>query len=71
MIFEACRTVVERMSSSGAIAVFCAHMVTADEAITIVLAKQRLPLAQRKDYSHFAVVRTKLKWSGGAAERMV
>jgi NAD+ kinase len=42
-----------------------------DEAITIVTAKQRLPLAQRKDYSHFAVVRTKLKWSGGAAERAV
>jgi NAD+ kinase len=40
-----------------------------DEAIDIVIAKERLPLAQRKDYSHFAVVRSKLKWSGGAAER--
>jgi NAD+ kinase len=40
-----------------------------DEAINISLAKERVPLAQRRDYSHFAVVRTKLKWSGGAAER--
>jgi NAD+ kinase len=40
-----------------------------DEPINISIAKERLPLAQRKDYSHFAVVRTKLKWSGGAAER--
>jgi NAD+ kinase len=40
-----------------------------DEAINITIAKERLPLVQRKDYSHFAVVRTKLKWSGGAAER--
>jgi len=40
-----------------------------DQAINISIAKERLPLAQKKDYSHFAVVRTKLKWSGGAAER--
>ena len=40
-----------------------------DEAITIRVAKTRLPLAQKKNYSHFAVLRTKLKWSGGAAER--
>jgi NAD+ kinase len=40
-----------------------------DQAISISIAKERLPLAQKKDYSHFAVVRTKLKWSGGAAER--
>jgi NAD+ kinase len=40
-----------------------------DEAINISIAKERLPLALKKDYSHFAVVRTKLKWSGGAAER--
>ena len=31
--------------------------------------KQRLPLAQSSDYSHFAVVRTKLKWSGGVIEK--
>ncbi|HEY5227083.1 MAG TPA: NAD(+)/NADH kinase [Opitutaceae bacterium] len=40
-----------------------------DQAINIVIAKERLALAQKRDYSHFAVVRTKLKWSGGAAER--
>jgi len=40
-----------------------------DEAIHISISRIRLPLAQSKGYSHFAVVRTKLKWSGGAAER--
>jgi NAD+ kinase len=33
--------------------------------IEITISKQQLLLAQRLDYSHFAVVRTKLKWSGG------
>ena len=42
---------------------------TANEPIAISVARIRLPLAQQKNYSHFAVVRTKLKWSGGAAER--
>lgn len=42
---------------------------TADEPINISIAHVRLALAQQRDYSHFAVVRTKLKWSGGAAER--
>ena len=36
--------------------------------VEISISKLRLPLAQRLDYSHFAVVRTKLKWNGGAAE---
>ncbi len=40
-----------------------------DEEIMISIAGMRLPLAQQRGYSHFAVVRTKLKWSGGAAER--
>jgi NAD+ kinase len=40
-----------------------------DDAIGISIAGVRLPLAQQKNYSHFSVVRTKLKWSGGAAER--
>ena len=40
-----------------------------DDAIDISIAKCRLALAQRRDYSHFSVVRTKLKWSGGAVER--
>jgi len=39
-----------------------------DDAINISIAKLRLPLAQQRAYSHFAVVRTKLKWSGGAVE---
>ncbi len=37
--------------------------------ITISMARSRVPLAQRSDYSHFAVVRTKLKWSGGFVEK--
>jgi NAD+ kinase len=40
-----------------------------DESINISNSRVRLPLAQPKDYSHFAVLRTKLKWSGGAEER--
>lgn len=38
-------------------------------AVEISVAKRRLPLAQRGDYSHFAVVRTKLNWSGAFAEK--
>jgi len=37
--------------------------------IDISIAKVRLPLVQRRDYSHFSVVRTKLKWSGGLTEK--
>jgi len=33
--------------------------------IEITISDLKLPLAQRLDYSHFAVMRTKLKWSGG------
>jgi len=40
-----------------------------DTPIKISVAGVRLPLVQQNAYSHFAVVRTKLKWSGGAAER--
>ncbi|HWZ94699.1 MAG TPA: NAD(+)/NADH kinase [Opitutaceae bacterium] len=36
--------------------------------VEICLSKLKLPLAQRVDYSHFSVVRTKLKWSGGVTE---
>ncbi|OAM89608.1 NAD(+)/NADH kinase [Termitidicoccus mucosus] len=39
------------------------------EPISISLAPVRLPLAQSLDYSHFSVIRTKLRWSGGAANR--
>ena len=37
--------------------------------VEISVAQSRLPLAQRADYSHFSVVRTKLKWSGGFVEK--
>ena len=40
-----------------------------DAPVKISLARQRLPLAQRADYEHFSVVRTKLNWGGGFAER--
>ena len=42
--------------------------VAARTPVDIAIAKLRLPLVQRADYSHFAVVRTKLKWSGGFVE---
>jgi NAD+ kinase len=44
------------------------NVVTCGEnPIEISLSGLRLPLVQRRDYEHFSVVRTKLKWSGGAA----
>lgn len=36
--------------------------------IEITVSRLTVPLVQSAHYSHFAVVRTKLKWSGGAAE---
>ena len=41
--------------------------VSARSSVEISIAKLRLPLVQRPDYSHFSVVRTKLGWSGGFA----
>ena len=38
--------------------------VGVDSPIEITISSLRLPLAQRIDYSHFSVVREKLKWSG-------
>ncbi|MEY4940007.1 MAG: hypothetical protein RIQ93_1742, partial [Verrucomicrobiota bacterium] len=43
--------------------------VGARSPVEISIASLRLPLAQRSHYSHFSVVRTKLKWSGGFVER--
>ncbi len=43
--------------------------VSARSPVEISMAQLRLPLAQRADYSHFSVVRTKLKWSGGFVEK--
>lgn len=34
-------------------------------SFSLSVSKQRLRIAQKLDYSHFAVVRQKLKWSGG------
>ena len=36
--------------------------------VEISISKLKLSLVQRSDYSHFAVVRTKLKWNGGVAD---
>lgn len=35
-----------------------------DSPIDITVSRLKLPLAQSEDYSHFSVVRTKLKWGG-------
>lgn len=43
--------------------------VGASSPVEITVSRLRLPLAQRDNYSHFAVVRTKLKWSGGFVEK--
>lgn len=43
--------------------------VSARSPVDISIAKVRVPLAQRRDYSHFSVVRTKLKWSGGFVDK--
>ena len=43
--------------------------VSAESPVEIRMSPRRLPLVQRSGYSHFAVVRTKLKWSGGFVER--
>jgi NAD+ kinase len=46
------------------------NMKVSANAVEISVAKVRLPLAQRADYSHFAVVRTKLNWSGAFTEKL-
>lgn len=38
-------------------------------SIEVTIAKQRLGLVQRRDYSHFGVMRAKLKWSGGLTDK--
>jgi NAD+ kinase len=37
--------------------------------VDISISQLRLPLVQRTDYAHFAIMRTKLKWSGGFVEK--
>lgn len=41
----------------------------ANSPIEITISQQKLALVQLADYSHFAVLRTKLMWSGGVARR--
>jgi NAD+ kinase len=43
--------------------------VGASSPVEITASRLRLPLAQRDTYSHFSVVRAKLKWSGGFVEK--
>ena len=42
--------------------------VGARDTVEIAVAPERLRLIQRPDYSHFAIMRAKLKWSGSTAE---
>jgi len=44
-------------------------VVCAGSPVEISISAFKLPLAQHIDYSHFSVVRTKLKWSGGFVEK--
>jgi len=45
------------------------HVSCADTPVEITISPLRLPLAQRLDYEHFSVVRTKLHWSGAFVEK--
>jgi NAD+ kinase len=45
------------------------NSVVTGSAIEISLSSRQLALVQRRDYSHFTVMRTKLKWSGGLADK--
>jgi NAD+ kinase len=40
-----------------------------NEVVEVAISQLRLPLVQAENYSHFNVVRTKLRWSGGLVER--
>ncbi len=44
-------------------------VVTEGSPIEVSIAKRRLALVQRRDYSHFQVMRAKLKWSGGFSDK--
>lgn len=45
------------------------NSVVTEASIEISLAPRRLLLAQGRDYSHFSVMREKLKWSGGLTDK--
>ena len=40
-----------------------------NEIVEVSISKLRVQLVQAENYSHFTVVRTKLKWSGGLVDR--
>ena len=44
-------------------------VVTQGSPVEIAISGRTLSLAQRRDYSHFEVMRAKLKWSGGFMEK--
>jgi NAD+ kinase len=44
-------------------------VVTEGAPVEISIDSRTLSLAQRRDYSHYEVMRTKLKWSGGLLEK--
>ena len=44
-------------------------VVTEGAPVQISIDSRTLSLAQRRDYSHYEVMRTKLKWSGGLLEK--
>jgi NAD+ kinase len=45
------------------------QVVTRGSPVEVAISPERLGLVQRRQYSHFGVMRAKLKWSGGLAER--
>lgn len=45
------------------------NSVVTGSSIDITVAPRRLALAQPRSYSHFEVMRTKLKWSGGLTDK--
>lgn len=45
------------------------RVVTEGSPIEVTIADRQLALVQRPDYSHFGVMRTKLKWSGGLTDK--
>jgi len=44
-------------------------VVTDGKPVEVSIARSRIALVQGRDYSHFSVMRAKLKWSGGFADR--
>ena len=44
-------------------------VVTEGAPVEITMDRRTLSLAQRRDYSHYEVMRAKLKWSGGLLEK--